>query len=209
MNQPIGHLRLECPECGDRWWSPVYRNRTISEESLECMTCEARGELLRLSKNYWKEVRRSVPAEYVDSVPDDATVWACWIREGGYASDLSLTIYHHDGTFTLVKHRDEEEQLVAHFEDDDKAIQTARRIRAGIALDQSFTGELILREQLTQHDDTGEYVEVQEYKFQIDTERMTATKDEFIQGGVSHPDFAVPDHVVGALLALGFEVEEP
>lgn len=50
----------------------------------------------------WTEVRRSVPAENLDGIPDDAEVFACWVDSDDY--DKSITIYKaHEESYWLVK----------------------------------------------------------------------------------------------------------
>lgn len=55
----------------------------------------------------WTEVRRSTPAEYVKEVPDEATVYACWVD-----GPRHVTVYSGEGTYYIVLGDEEETKRV-------------------------------------------------------------------------------------------------
>jgi hypothetical protein len=55
----------------------------------------------------WTEVRRSTPAEYVRDVPDEATVWACWV-----GTSRHLTVYSDEDAYYIVLGEDDETRRV-------------------------------------------------------------------------------------------------
>jgi len=66
----------------------------------------------------WTEVRRSVPVEYVECVPEDSFEYEVWVCHQDGVLEDSLTIYKQEDeeTYWLVRHyEDEEEHLVDEF----------------------------------------------------------------------------------------------
>lgn len=80
-----------------------------------------------MAPSEWTEVRRSTPAEHVSGVPDAATVWAAWIREG--ERQHSVTIYRHEGRFWVVEQVAEIVTRSERFDSSDAAEARAEELR--------------------------------------------------------------------------------
>lgn len=80
----------------------------------------------------WTSVRRSVPAEEMAGIADDATVWACFVEEGG---NKSVTVYKSESeAFAVVAHRGEESVVLARGVGEDEAMSTAEGLKQDRAL---------------------------------------------------------------------------
>jgi len=80
----------------------------------------------------WNSVRRGTPAEYVNSVPDEATNYAVWVR-----GNECVVIYHEEATETAgpmyyVTYSDADETMLAlETDEENKAMRQAEMIRNG------------------------------------------------------------------------------
>lgn len=82
-----------------------------------------------MSDDGWNEVRRSIPAEHVEEVPDDATVWACWIEQDG---PRGITVYKSEteGAYYVLQNVDEEEALWTGPTSEEEAMDEASDLRS-------------------------------------------------------------------------------